>query len=465
MWADYLLVSPWALLGAALTEIAAADSWLHWVPGLSGTRAVAHPASLYVVTVAPRGGGKTMAASGAREAVIIPRSQLSPNMANRNIKSPEGIYDLFQRKVEVETDQTDENRDPEMVWRVCQTEFQARVMVDEIGALLKVGKRGGNWLTEAYSQWYTGLFPSNDSMTTSRPALAKNTHLSAYMGAQDHLAAGLLEGGAEEQGFTARLVMMDASYPEVRDTGPEPPPPIRVRLPDCGECPPCLDPSWKKEAARDPESLSASFSLWGENPVIARTIIADRKRFLRSGMIGGHDNLTRRRLSKHLAILHGEDSSTSEAWDMAGALIDHSQSIRDFLSDHLPYFLEKANTSATHIAVIKNTAVRDQGEKTKAIVSVAHRRLWKKHFPGFTRTDVNNILSGEERRILMLNGEDAGKPPEQVLAHLLHSQAITYPGASHRLPQHGEVFQFLPHDARMGGGAMQEDLFSPNPSA
>lgn len=445
-WADYQLVSPWSLLGSALVDVAAADSWLHWLPGLAGDKEGATSGSLYAVAVAPKGGGKSVSAQVARSMLRIRGSHLAGFMNGRNLKSPEGIYDLYERKVEVETGEEGGDGEPATRWEIRQTEWQSVVRIDEIGAVLKVVGRSGNWLAEAYSQWFTGYFPPNDTMSTARPGLARNTHLSMYAGGQDHLVAGVMSGEGAEQGFSARLVLFDGLYPDLRDVGPEKPRRISVTLPKCDFCPPCQVKDWKGATALQPELYAGRARIWEEVPRVQKDVALARKRALRGEEETGHDNLVRRRLAKHLAVLHSSDRTTLEWWELSGRVMDHSRNLADYLVENLPAFLERANLASDVSSIIRNTAIRNQPVNTERACAAALRRLHRRHPGGeFLVGDINRVLSGHERTVLQMNGKGAGSPSHQVLAYFLAEGLVTYEGQERgETPKKGATFQFVP---------------------
>ena len=265
-----------------------------------------------------------------------------------------------------------------------------------------------------------------------------------YAGAQDHLAAGLVAGAAEEQGFTSRLLLFDGLYPDLRDAEGGIPSNVVVRLPRCAECAPCRDPGWKEAALGSPDAVDMSPRIWQEDPVIQAEVALDRKEVLRTGVGSGHDNLTRRRTAKHLAVLHSQGYSTAEHWELAGEVEKHSKALLQHLVDHLPEFLEAANRPADIANVIRQGAVRSQPRNTEMVIHSVSRRLYQRYGgEGFTRTNVSNVLAGREREILAMNGVDSGRPVTQILAALLESKSITYDGQKQgRPPPKGALFRF-----------------------
>lgn len=449
---DYYRASPWSVLGYCLAYLGASDSWRHLLGGTTGGRAGASPGSLYVVSVAPSGVGKSAAMSVGEYLLRIRGGHLSPRCADRYLKTPEGAYGIYQSLVEEETGGTLKNGKPETKRVVRQTEWQALSHVDEFGGMMKIGKNG-NWIMEGMSQWFTGRFPPNDSLTTYRPALARNTHLSMFGGGQDYLMAGFLAGEGRMQGFASRLLLVDGAYkqlPPPPGTDVPEPLPIEVEIPRCSECFPCRKgEGWKEEMLRnkDPEEINDDFYLWPEHSRIIREIIWYRDQTLRLEVNLGHDKLVQRRAAKHLAVLSGRGETTLDDWDAAGELVAHSNALRAAAHEQLPEFIAAADEAESIRMTLRKVRIDEQKDQAEIVAAKALRRLWSSHPRGFMKSDVTRAVNSSEKRILAINGPDAGSAAEQVLEVLLRTDCVTYDGAVPGVfPPKGTRFRYVPAD-------------------
>ena len=125
----------------------------------------------------------------------------------------------------------------------------------------------------------------------------------------------------------------------------------------------------------------------------------------------------------------------------------HSDALLAYLSENLADFVSKANTLDTMKAVLKSGAIKDQEGLSDQVVKSIFGRLFEKHSrTGFTRTDVNALISSDHRRILTLNGPEHGAPVAQVMSILLNRQMITFAGQEDpaNVGKRGMRFYFCP---------------------
>ena len=438
-WSAYCMVSPWAVLGGVLTRLAAEDAWTHYIPGVGGGAEGSGTAALYAVTMAPSSKGKSLARSCSISMLHVSGGHLPPGNRSRNLSTPEGMVDFFLDHEEVETDEEDGKGKPKKkkVW--VQKRFQALAWIDELGGVLKVGGRNANWLLEALSSGYTGHWSERAVRSDPTPAPAAQTHFSMFAAGQDAGIARLLSGSAANQGWTNRLILLDAVFPEAvhPDQRPTfPPEQLRVDMPDCGNCPVC--------------SGDEHPYIYPETPAIRDEILLRRWENLRSDAppskdsSGGHELLAKRRLAKSLAVLHGRGEVSDGDWGRAGNILEHSDALRRFLRDNLAEFVEDDEEESIVASTLKHTSSRNQQARSNITrASIAWRLYKATSVEGFSLREVNNAIRSPERRLLALNGRAAGSPSKQIVSYLHDNDCVDWEGRGEGgPPKRGTVFRW-----------------------
>ena len=428
--------SPFTTLGAVLVRLAGEDSWRHLTAGVSGGADGAGTCSISVVAVGPSGKGKSLSKLAADKALTIVGGKL-PEPPNgqppwwRSVSTPEGMFEYFQDKVPDPDWEPPTNADGEtskrtapLVWR--QHRHQAIGFCDEITELVAKAGRAGNWLIAALSSALLGSWGEVATKTDRRPALLQQTHLSLYTGAQDHLLGEILFGAGSTQGWSTRQLVLDAIYPpatsQPADDG-APLPALRVELPDCGECRPCT--------GRGPASAA---HIWDEPAAVKKLIAVEATRQLAGEIDNGHANLLRRRIAKHLAVLHNQPATRPEDWEIAGLLLDHDQALRTYLEGNESLYVAERTRRDRKKAVQISQAVKTQDDATADIIDAAAQRLRVSHPEGFTATDLHHALRGDEREVLLDNGPGAGKPGQQIITALIQQGRLRWEGQTEGQP-------------------------------
>ena len=432
-WSAYCLVSPWAVLGGILTRLAAEDAWTHRIPGLSGGRRGSGTSALFAVMMGESSRGKSQAREVASDIAVVRGGRLPPENRDRNLSTPEGMVAFFLDRAETEGDGGDEEDGkgkPKKKKPWVQKRYQALGWIDELGGALKVGGRSANWLLEALSSAYTGHWSERAVLTDPTPAAAPHTHFSLLAGAQNAGLAKVLGGEAAAQGWTNRLILLDAAFPAsppLKDLPDEEPPMLRLNVPDCGECPVC---------SGDP---GADPFIYPEARSIREEIRRERWESLTSreplnNLAGaGHELLAKRRLAKHFAVLHrggGEETGVREEdWEMAGLVLNHSNALRAYLDENLVEFTEAEQRTYIVEAALKFSATRNQPARSAFALQTVSLRLYKKTADaGFRLSDVGRSIGKKEREILALNGQAAGSPSKQVVIYLYDTGCLDWEG-------------------------------------
>ena len=207
----------------------------------------------------------------------------------------------------------------------------------------------------------------------------------------------------------------------------EEPEPLKVTIPNCGKCHVCIGGSWE---AADPDIY-----IYEEDITIRQEIRDVRHANLTTpetvGKLGsGHDLLTKRRVAKHIAVLHGRTKVERWDWDIAGRLIDHSDNLRAYLHANLTAFVEADNEVDIIAHLLKSNQTKDHPVRSEMIYRSVSSRLYRRtSATGFTLTFLGKeILSGEEYKLLSAKGKAAGKPTSQIVGWLQHQDAIDWDG-------------------------------------
>lgn len=442
-WSAYCLVSPWAVLGGILTRLAAEDAWTHRIPGLSGGRRGSGTAALFAVMMGESSRGKSQAREVAADITIVRGGHLPPPNRDRNLSTPEGMVAFFLDQEETETDEADHKGKPKKKKTWVQKRYQALGWIDELSGVMKVSGKSANWLLEALSSAYTGHWNERAVRTDPTPAAAAHTHFSLLAGAQNAGLAKVLGGEAAAQGWTNRLVLLDAAFPEstpLKDLPEEEPPMLELEIPDCGECPVC---SSNPEAR--PFVYPEARSVREEIRRVRWENLTSRKPL--DNLTGaGHELLAKRRLAKHFAVLHRRDGYKvgEEDWELAGLVLNHSNSLRNYLDEHLVEFTEDEQRTYIVEAALKFSATRNQPARSAFALQTVSLRLYKKTSEGgFSLSDVGQSIGARERATLALNGRAAGSPSKQVVIYLNETGCLDWEGRDEGRPPRGYGAHFV----------------------
>ena len=422
-WAMYGMVSPWALLACILARVAAEAPWLHRLPGPRGDNYRHSTGGLFHILLANSGIGKSGAKDLSQECLDILGGRLPAANRWATMKTAEGLLRFYMTEIQLVDD---DGEDAGKEWR--QTMFQALCYADEFAALVKIGGRGGNYLTEALSSAYTGHFDARTTLTKPIPAPAPKSHLSLVAGTQEAVIVDTLFGKAALQGWTERLTLFDAAHPDrthPSDTDAEPPSPIRVELPNCGQCGNCSN-----TVAKNQTHLATTTHR-------IRTEILERLYTNLTGQTSGHTSLIQLRLANAVALLNERWEIHDEDWDIAALIIAHSDRLIKMLEDHLPDHVRKSNRPDLTYAVIRQNEIRTQPRHATAICERVACYLYDQSSSNFLRQDINRALNGRDNKILRLNSEESAT--DQIIRWMAHQQLVWWDGWKEgRLPARGE---------------------------
>lgn len=419
-WAGFCLTSPWALLAVMLARVAAEDSHYHHLQGKQGGRVGSSNAAVHFLLVGHSESGKSSTLAEAEQALDIRGGHLPARNRWVNLKTAEGmLHFYFDRTTEtVETE--DGGTEKRAGWK--QTRHAALGYADELKALYRIASRSNNYLLEELSSVWSGRPTARTTLSDPMPSPALHTHFSFVGAAQDHILAPILEGEALYQGWTNRLIPIDAIWPEAM-TEParrEPPPRIPVQIPNCGICPTCC-PDGKTRN---------NVVVVKDNNDVRKKIIEQR----RIGLAGlqteiPHYHFNWLRTAKAVAALHSKLDIEPVHLEIASLIMEHSKRLRSFLSDNLPSYITEAEQSTNMRKVISSQTIKHQDTAAGDILARIASRLYKATGhgnAGFTATDVNDVLNGRDRKILSMNGKQAGTAAAQVIRSLY--DAITWDG-------------------------------------
>ncbi|MGO2111929.1 MAG: hypothetical protein ACTH31_09970 [Pseudoclavibacter sp.] len=289
------LASPWAVLGATLVNVLSAVPPHIMLPPLVGGAA---SLNLFVAIVGGSGLGKGAAVSTAAAAFNIvsdaPRLPLgSGEGLAKAIAAKEGIETPDGAKITTTVVHT-----PSVIFETSE--------VDQLAAL--GGRQGATLMPQLRSAW------SGETLGASYADQAKAVIIPAHeyrigliLGVQPRRAGALLD--ESDGGTPQRFLWLQAADPHARDGDSWPQPHLVPRV------------EWP--------ALSAYMQVPAN---VTKEIRANRIRVLNGSgeTLNGHLMLTRLKVAAGLAILNGRTDIELDDWDLAGMVIDHSNSTRAF---------------------------------------------------------------------------------------------------------------------------------------
>ena len=441
-WAIRYGASPWASLGAILVRIAAEDCWLNRVPGIQGGKEGASVGSLSVIAVSPSGHGKSNAKKVAGNALKILHGELPARNRWRSVSTSEGAFAFFQDLIPDPNHEPELNKDgtpKKIIPRLYkQTRFQAVGFVDEIGELIAKADRHGNWLIEFLSSAILGVWGEIATKENPRPKILDGTHCGIYIAGLDHLT-GQQIGDTGPQGWATRQVLFDAIYPEAVnavDDGNDIPP-IKITIPACYE------PEGNNLEYYEQYPEQEFINLWSEPATVKKQIALEALEQLAGLRSKGHYNLMKRRLMKALALLHNEQSSLIEHWELADVIMKHDNNIREYLLENEGEYILQEDRRNRRKAVQRNQAVRTQEDATEDIIEKAERMFRRDYPQGFTLTDLKNLPGQYKERL----ADNPGlTPAKQLVSAWNEDGKITWDGKKEDIQwgTRGLTYRWLP---------------------
>lgn len=352
--ARHAMVSPWLVLGAAVTATLAATPPTVRTPGYVGT-----PASLntFVAAVGPSSAGKTTAVDVALEHVLP--AGVRAALTLRNPSSGEGIAALFVRV----------NSKGE------QSQLRDRVLsvVDEIATLAAQQGRSGSTLDSYLRSAWSGaaLSQNGAELSRQRNVPAHSYRFAMIVGVQPASAHHLTDDHG--QGTPQRFLWLPALDPALPDDD--------IPLPDTNPFhdEPCLTPPAPGE-----------FPLPGH---VAELVRANRRERQRGNLdaLDGHSLLARIKFAIGLALLHRHTVVTDAVWDVAGDVLAISDATRASILAHQKREAE-ARDAARGISDARRDAVRNRHTVEVAAKKVARAVHRHDHGQGVTRRQVKDTI-------------------------------------------------------------------------
>lgn len=310
------MVSPWTLLGGALTRAALATPYTWRLPAI-----VEDDASLnqLIVHAGASGSGK-----GAGKTDIFAWPDTDPfNLDDGEQRLEEVFHPITVASGEafgslfVETQQAPDPTNPKRkVTVTARIRHAAWADFDEVDQFTAMGNRIGATLSAEIRKVWSG---SGIGTYTKNKANRATVRAHAYrlvvtVGAQPLRCGPLL---AEEAGGTLqRCLWLSADMPEMDDADDTEPGtrPLGIVLPDFGH------------GITSP-GQDGPVHYFGVAPEVRAEIRRDR-RTTHWKDADAHRNLVRLKAAAACAVLHGSTDITPEIWEWAGAVVEHSVRVR-----------------------------------------------------------------------------------------------------------------------------------------
>lgn len=368
--ARHCMVSPWLVLGAAVTATLAATPPLVRTPGYVGT-----PASLntFIAAVGPSSAGKTTAVDVALERVLP--AAVREAITVRNPSSGEGIAALF-----VKVDSKGE-----------QTQLRDRVLsvVDEIATLAAQQGRSGSTLDSYLRSAWSGaaLSQNGAELSRQRNLPAHSYRFCMIVGVQPASAHHLTDDHG--QGTPQRFLWLPALDPH---------------LPDDDTPEPAVNPftGWRRTrfnlANILPGDPAAGFPLPDHVGDLVKTNRRERQRG-NVDALDGHALLARIKLAIGLAVLHSQDHVDDTLWNVTGHILDVSDATRAGVLAHQKREAE-ARDAARGISDARRDAVRHR--HTVEVAAKTAARAVHRHDTGdgVTRRQIKDAVGKRHRDTL-----------------------------------------------------------------
>ncbi|MFC5222404.1 YfjI family protein [Bifidobacterium leontopitheci] len=317
---DYALargMNPWAVLAATLCRAAACIPPTIKTPAFRGAQS---PLNMYAVTVAPSGGGKTMARKVAGEII--------PDMLNATIAEPasgEGVIAMFAMRVPLPAKEAGGARGRTVL--ACRN-MRAFVAIDEITKLGALSSRQGSTLTGTLLTAWSGGDLSNWTASEEKRLSVPDGAYSIGMCAGSQLAKLGVIVSKEDEGLPQRFLYAEAEAPA--EPAGTPPPEGGfgfdvAKLRDASPSADQLDRVYNDSSVTLPiRELSYPD---GVKPLVEQNAELPLK------TIDAHTVLTCIRTAGILAVMEQRDGHeyevTRDDWKRAAYIVRHSRMVRD----------------------------------------------------------------------------------------------------------------------------------------
>ncbi|MGV9710729.1 hypothetical protein ACWDTI_08700 [Gordonia sp. NPDC003424] len=309
--ADKRMVSKWTLLGGALTRAALATPHTWLLPAIVED---VGGLNLLIVHAGPSGSGK-----GAGKAEIFSwpdtdvldledgHQRLADVFVPITVASGEAFGSLFVETQQLPDPAGGKGKIPVSV----RIRYAAWADFDEVDQVAAIGGRQGSTLTlEIRKAWSGSGIGTHTKVKANRASVQAHTYrLVVTVAAQPLRCGPIFE---EEAGGTLqRVLWLDASVPKCDDEDEDldvaPSRPMPITLP------------------KFPATTGRYF--FDVDPEIRREIRRDRRR-QRWQDEDAHRNLVKLKAAASFAVLHGSTSITPEVWEVAEAIMSHSDGVR-----------------------------------------------------------------------------------------------------------------------------------------
>lgn len=310
--ADRRMVSRWTLLGGALARAALATPHTWLLPAIVEDHAGLNQLILFT---GPSGSGK-----GAGKAEIFDWPDTDPYDAEEGhqrladvfvpvtVASGEAFGSLFVETQQMPAPDGGKGKVPVSV----RIRYAAWVDFDEVDQVAAIGGRQGSTLTlEIRKAWSGSGIGTHTKVKANRATVPAHAYrLVVTVAAQPLRCGPIFE---EEAGGTLqRVLWLDSSVPvsdedDDEDLDATPPRPMKITLP------------------KFPTTTGTYF--FDVDPEIRREIRRDRRRQKWQDE-DAHRNLVKLKAAAAFAVLHGSTSVTPEVWEVAEAIMSHSDGVR-----------------------------------------------------------------------------------------------------------------------------------------
>ena len=356
--------APWAVLGSYLAHVAAEQyPWLQ-LPAVVGA-----PGSLnvFLALVAASSGGKTTAASAARN---LADWEIRP----KQLGSGEGLmHSYVQREKYKDTDGMTR-------WSTFQHTERVLAVVDEVETLTALGGRqGATLLPLLRSMWSGADVGFGYADPTKALEMAAHTYrLALIVGVQPGKAGELLN--AADAGMPQRFLWLPTTDPTAPQTRPEPPPKLVLKRPR-----PASGKVMSAPAAVVEQIDAASLARLHNQP--------DAE--------DGHQLYSRLKVAGLFAIADGRGDINTEDWELAGHVGDVSTQTRQQVVEHLKTEARKQHEARsdrearTAIVVDEKRRERFDGRIAKTIARHVHKHRAEN---GCTKHCIRPALASRDRK-------------------------------------------------------------------
>lgn len=317
------MINPWAAMLAVLVRFSADVPPTVVLPGLNGGGRGS--LNLYGVFAGKSGAGKSDLLKAIDEQFMPrPRFIAEDPVVHFSPGTGEGIAARFVQMRKPEGAPANAAMVP------TQVAHQALLEIDEISMLDKLSERSGQTLVDTLKTMWTGgkVSPGLADPTRARPLNAHSYRLSLYMGAQPGLGKVLLSKESKLGGFVQRFLFATLRDPQltIDSTIPPCPDPLEFHLDKRLPFPTALG---------GPGFDTTGRTLW---PLTVDQRISDilltetlRRRTGDEHALDGHILFTKLRVAALLALMHGHIEVDLWWFDLAEAIMAHSEFTREAL--------------------------------------------------------------------------------------------------------------------------------------